>query len=433
MNTTMRTLAALLLFLSLPGPARAERSLRLEEALALARQNNRELAVERERVAQADADVALARSRLLPSAGVQGRYLRNDEEVSFPLGTHLVTLQPLDVLQGSATVTVPLLVPPAYAGLAAARHGRAASEAAYEAADAQVLLAVAQAYYAAAGADELLAARREATTVTTRTLEDARKRRAAGAAASVEVTRAELAAVLAEQAVAEAADLRERNYRGLATLLRLPEPFSVAPAAQAIGAPAPVEELTARALRARPELLALQEAVEARGAQVAANDLRWAPAVAAFGTASATSVAGLTGRTSSWAAGVQLEWSLFDGGARVADRRRAASQQREAEIRLAQARDAIVDEIADRARAVETKRSAVAASERARGLAEQTLGTVRTQYGAGSATQIELLQAQDAVVGAGVALAQARFDLAVADLRLRRSAGELPGAERTQP
>lgn len=425
----MRTLAALFLSLALAGPARAERSLTLDEALTLARANNRDLAAARERVVQADADVALALSRLMPTLGLKGSYLRNEKEVSLPLFGTLVTLQPLEVLSGSATVTVPLLVPPAYPGLAAARHGRAAAGATSEATDAQLLLSVAQAYYAAAGTEELLAARREATVVTSRTSDDARRRLEAGAASSVEVTRAELAVVLADQAVAEAADARERAYRALASLLRLQVPFSVAPAVGPVAAPAPVEELTVQGLRSRPELRALQEVVELRSAQVAANDLRWAPVIAAFGTATTTSVAGLTGEKSALAAGVQLEWSLFDGGARIADRSRAASQRREAELQLAQARDAIVDEISDRARIVDTKRSAVAASERAKGLAELTLETVRTQYGAGTASQIELLQAQDAVVAAGVALAQARFDLAVADLRLRRSAGAFPGPE----
>jgi outer membrane protein TolC len=38
-----------------------------------------------------------------------------------------------------------------------------------------------------------------------------------------------------------------------------------------------------------------------------------------------------------------------------------------------------------------------------------------------------VLQAQDVLVGAEVALAQAHFDVALADLQLRRAAGEFPG------
>ncbi|MGB8931615.1 MAG: TolC family protein, partial [Anaeromyxobacteraceae bacterium] len=138
----MRTLAALFVSLALASPARAERSLTLGEALTLARGNNRDLTAARERIVQADADVALARSKLMPTVGLKGSYLRNEKEVSLPLFGTMVTLQPLEVLSGSATVTVPLLVPPAYPGIAAASHGRAASAATLEATDAQVLLAV---------------------------------------------------------------------------------------------------------------------------------------------------------------------------------------------------------------------------------------------------------------------------------------------------
>jgi outer membrane protein TolC len=422
----MRVFAALIVSLALAGSARAESPLTLDDALSLARRNNRDLAAARERIAQAEADVTFARASLLPTATLQGRYLRNDREVAFSLGGSALTIQERDQLSGSANVTVPLLVPPAYPALSAARHGRDATKATYDATTAEVLLATAQTYYAAAGTDELLDARREATAVTSRTLANARTRLAAGAASPVEVTRAELAVVQAEQAVTEASDARARAYRALATLTGHREPFTVAPSERDVAVPAAVEVLTASALRARPELRSLEAVVAARDAEAAAHGWRWAPTVAAFGTATQNSVAGLGGEESAWAAGVQLDWKLFDGGARDADRRRAASQRSEAEVRLAQSRELIADEVADAARAVETKRSAVSAAGRGEGLAEQTLATVRTQYEAGTASQIELLQAQDDLVGARVTVAQARFDLAVADLQLRRSVGAFP-------
>ena len=43
------------------------------------------------------------------------------------------------------------------------------------------------------------------------------------------------------------------------------------------------------------------------------------------------------------------------------------------------------------------------------------------------ATQLDLLQAQDTLVLSEVSLAQARFDVALADLELRRAAGTFPG------
>jgi outer membrane protein TolC len=52
---------------------------------------------------------------------------------------------------------------------------------------------------------------------------------------------------------------------------------------------------------------------------------------------------------------------------------------------------------------------------------------VRTQYEAGGADQIDLLQAQDGLVAAQETLAQAHFEVALADLTLRRAAGTFPG------
>jgi outer membrane protein TolC len=425
----MRFVAALIVSLAVAGHARADAPLTLEEALRLARANNRDLAIARESIAQASADVGRARALLLPSVALQGRYTRNDREAGFDLGGFAVTLQEREQLDGSATLTVPLLVAPAYPALSAAKRGREASEASFEATSSELLLGVAQAYYAAAGADELLAARKNAVEVTARTLRDARTRLAAGAASQVDVTRAELATVQAEQAVTEAAGARDAAYRGLATLILLREPFTVAPGTRAAPAPASAQELTAAALRTKPELRALERSVSALDAQLASNAWSWAPTVAAFATARQSSVAGMTGEKEAWLAGIQLDWKLFDGGTRSADRSDLQSQRRAADTQLARERDALADEIADRARAVETKKSALAAAERGLALAEETLATVRVQYAAGAVTQIELLQAQDARVASEVSLAQARFDLAMADLSLQQSAGLFPDRE----
>jgi outer membrane protein TolC len=51
---------------------------------------------------------------------------------------------------------------------------------------------------------------------------------------------------------------------------------------------------------------------------------------------------------------------------------------------------------------------------------------VRAQYDAGTAQQLDVLQAQDSFVASEVAVAQAHFDLALADLQLKRAAGIFP-------
>jgi outer membrane protein TolC len=99
----------LLVCLALPTLADAERPLSLDEGLALARTANRDLAAAREPITQAEADVAAARSCLLPALSAQGTFLRNDSEVKFDLGGMAMTLQSETQKSGSATLTVPLL------------------------------------------------------------------------------------------------------------------------------------------------------------------------------------------------------------------------------------------------------------------------------------------------------------------------------------
>jgi len=121
---------------------------------------------------------------------------------------------------------------------------------------------------------------------------------------------------------------------------------------------------------------------------------------------------------------------MFDGGIRDAQRHVADAQRREAEARLEQLGDAVSDEVANAHGTLATKRKGVASAERSVQLATETLRLVRAQYEAGTAKQLDVLQAQDVLVGSEVALAQAHFDVALADLQLRRAAGEFPGRVR---
>jgi outer membrane protein TolC len=125
--------------------------------------------------------------------------------------------------------------------------------------------------------------------------------------------------------------------------------------------------------------------------------------------------------------GAQLDWLLFDGGTRDAQRHRADAQAREAQARAEVWRDSVRDDLFDAKNRLATKQHALKAAERSLTLARETLDLVRIQYEAGSITQVDLLQAQDALVLSQEVLAQAHFDVASADLMLRRAAGTFPG------
>ena len=427
-------LPILALLLGSASLARAERTLTLEEALEQAHRSNRDLAQARARVAQAHTAVLQAWVALLPTVPVQGKYTHNYREVSFSFpkipGAGLpdgpIVIQKGEQLDFALNVVVPLLVPFAYPLLQAAKHNEAAGRANQSVTEASVLYATAQAYYACAGADELVIARKHAVAVAEQALGNAKARLDAGVVNRVEVTRAELQLVRARQALVETEDTQASTYRALGTIMNQHEPVRVT----ATDEPQPRDEavatLTESALKLRPEFTALEETLQGNRLTVSSGWWRWAPTVSAFGNLRAFNYAGFSGDNYSWAVGVQLDWTLYDGGLRDANRRLAAAQRWENEAKLDQLRDQARDDIYNAARTLHTKRQALDTAKRSLQLSKETLDLVQVQHDAGTATQLDLLQAQDNLVGAEVALAQARFDLALGALSLERLSGAFP-------
>jgi outer membrane protein TolC len=418
--------------------AHAERRLTLEEALHLARSRNPDLTAARARFDQARTGIEQAWTALLPTASAQVKYTHNYKDVSLDLPPAFgvpgpVVIQKGEQLDAQIGFSVPLLAPGAYPALRAARHTVASARANFDVSEVGILYAGAQAYFTAAGADELLAARRHAIEVARVTSKTATDRFGAGTVVRTEVTRAELALLRAEQAAVEAEDARQQAYRALATLLGLREPFRVVPGEPGAAPPAgTAAELGAKALRLRPELAAAETSIRAAESQAKAARWRWAPTLSAFGQLRGFNYAGFSGDNYAWAVGLQLDFALYDGGAREAALHLARAQRRESEARLQLLRDTVADEVANAQRALVTKRSALRTAERSVVLARDTLAIMRVQYEAGTATQLDLLQAQDSLVAAEVSQAQARLDLLLADLTLRRAAGTFPET-RSQP
>jgi outer membrane protein TolC len=459
-------LMRLLLILSfLSFPAHAERVLTLADALVLAKAQSRDLQAARARLDQARVGIDQALVALLPTLGAQGKYTHNYKGVvldtnqfnagvfglanvikatsgnavqnglinAFELGVQEalnkqgpIVIQKEEQLDFVASATVPLIVPAGYPGLSSAKKSYGSAEASYAVTEAQLLLSAAQAFYGAAGTDELVAARSHAVEVAQKTRDDAKSRFEAGVVNRVEVMRAQLALERAQQAAREAKDQRDQAYRSLATILVLHEPVRLDPGNPPLPRNDRVEDVAAEALKLRPEIIALRRSVESYQDSATSAKWRWAPVLSAFGNVRAFNYAGFSGDQYAWAVGLQLDWQLYDGGARSAAQRLADAQAHENQLRLLQQRDVIADDVMNADQQLGTKRRALETADSAVKLSQETLALVRAQHEAGTATQLDLLQAQDALVSAEVGLAQARFDLQLADLNMQRVAGTFP-------
>jgi outer membrane protein TolC len=407
--------------------AQSARQLTLEEALTKAKKRNWSLAAEQARLEGAQTSVASAWALLLPTIAAQGKYTRNYAKFEFPIamGTGTLLIQPINQLDGVISFTAPLIVPAAYPGLKSVKANVGAAEASYQASEDNVLFTVAQTFYGAAGADQVLVARQSSISVAKATLVNAQTRLAAGTVTKVDVDRAELALVREQQLAVEARDLRDQLYRSLRTLTGIQETFVVETTESPTPPPAAKDDVPA-VLQLRPEFRAIERSTEAAHLSVITDALKWSPSISAFGNARRFNYDNFNQDNYSWAVGLQLDWLIFDGGARDSQRHLAAAQERESKARAQVLTENISDALADARSQFATKQSGVQASERALTLAKETLELVRTQYEAGTITQVDLLAAQDALVGSELALARARFDLAVADLTYRHANGTFP-------
>ncbi|HET9625359.1 MAG TPA: TolC family protein [Kofleriaceae bacterium] len=445
--------------------AQADRVLSLDEALSIARSHNRDLRSARERVVIAHEGIAQAQAALLPQVSVEGRYTHNYKEVPFDFNTLLnptfdlessiiasstnpnevaavtaardatkaafakfpvVVIQKQEQLDGTANASVPLIAPSLWYDVTAARRNYDAGEAQYQVTESQVLLAVAQAYFAAAGTDELVLARQDAVKVATETFDVAKARVSAELANQVESTRAETALVRARQDLSEAENARGAAYRALVTAIGIKEAITVQAVNQLPAEAGALDTLEGEARTRRPELSAEHANIEAADASAKAGAWGWSPTLSAFGRAALSNYAGFSGDKYSWAVGVNLDWIVYDGGARDVRRRIAQAEKRAAEVRLEALADNVNDEVANAHSSLDTKRKGVGAAQRAVELARETLRLIRAQYEAGTAKQLDVLEAQDGLVAAEVNLAQAHFDVALADLQLKRASGAFP-------
>jgi OMF family outer membrane factor len=476
-----------------PSSAWAQRQLTLDEALEIAKKRNRDLHAAESRRLEAETSILQARAGLLPIASAQGKYTHNYKEVTFDVGASLRPFKPLgdalvsafptgtagvpnsgacvdaggnfmnmnpngtcqlaqaaqgfdqgitqaintppvviqrsEQLDGLLQVTVPVIVPSAWATYSASKRTAESAAANLETSLTTILVQVAQSFYAAAGADELIKVRQHAIQVAKETLDNAQARFSTGVVNRVEVTRAELALVRAQQSLVEALDTQSQVYRALATLLDDHDPFHVEPPAELGAQPKSSPEIAQAALSRRPEIAALEKTLASLDAQESAAAWKWSPSLSAFGNARAFNYVGFSGDKYSWAVGAQIDWALYDGGTRDAQRALAQAQHSESEAQLSLLRDQIADEIANAARVADTKRKALDTAKRSVDLSAETLDLVRAQHDAGTVTQIDLLTAQDNLVAAEVAVAQARFDLALADIAFERAAGLFPKKE----
>lgn len=266
-------------------------------------------------------------------------------------------------------------------------------------------------------------------------LQIARNRFQAGASSNFEVLRAEVA-----QANAQPALIRARNgYRTAIDQLRQSLGYANSRSENARKVPqfvgtlefTPVSfdlEPSLNAARAnRPELRRLARFEDARSAGVRNAQSGYYPDLSVIGgyqfrknNFSNRFADSLDG----WTIGLQSSWAIFDGRATSGRVTQARSQLRQAQLTTAESTLAIEVEVRRAVSSLQEAAELAAAATKVVAQAEEALRLADARYGAGTVTQLDVLESRNAVTESRLNQIQANYDYNVAVAAMRRAIGE---------
>lgn len=410
--------------------------LTLAEAVSLARASSARLAQLRSLETAADASFSAARAERLPQLDLSASYTRNSNvpelTISTPAGTRTIFPNIPDNYRSRAGLSLPLYSGGRIeGGIGAASGERAAAAKDLEGGIADLVLETATAYWSLVTARENQRVLREAVASFDAHLKDAANRQDVGMAA-----RNEVLAVQVERDRAELTRLEAANSAEVANanLLRLVggtpgsqiEPSE--PVTTALAAPEEVETLAVQARQARPELAALRSRVGSLEGSVRvarAASLPQARVEAGYDLANPNlRILPLAARwEGTWSVGVNVSIAAFDGGRAGAVTAKAKAQAEAARHELDDLERRIRLEVTARALDLATARAVIGVAQRNLEAAGENVRVSQDRYREGVIPSSELLDAETALLRAGLDLTSALAQLRIATASLDRAVG----------
>ncbi len=403
------------------------RTLTYHDAIREALVRSNDLKSTRARLDQARTIGWKAWAAQLPQVSAGASWTRNDKAVEVALPPPLperLTFQPLNAVGAQVQATVPLFAPQVWFGIGAAEAGQRQAELTLETARREILFAVAQLYFNAVGAKYAMQITEKQLATARDHEQDAKIRHLAGTTPKVAMLRAEIDRARAEQDLKTARIGYDSARVSLATMLDWRDTgFDVEAPPDERVVPEDGAELELSALRDRPDVQAATAAVmaaeHARGAVMSS----YLPSVGAVGRAQWQTPPGLTGERRSWAVGLAVTWNLFDGTLRQAQAQEGVAKVAEAEANRRSTELRAREEVA---RARLDLEAAIANREKAQEqveLARENQRLVEMGYKVGTATYIEVSDANNQLVTAELAAVNEQVRSRLAVLRLLKTAG----------
>jgi outer membrane protein len=431
-----RTAAALLLWAAAtvgpaaPAPARLPAGpLDLGGALTFALDNNFAIRQARERIRQQEGVEIQVRARAIPNVGASGAYTANAREIS--------RYSPASANDWSLAVEVRQVLFAGGGVLSSVRGARLTREAAVlglEGIINQQLLAVRTQFYGVLLAREKIAVQEENVKLFEQQLKDAKSRFAAGTTSNFEVLRAEVALANGQPPLIQA----RNDYRIALEQLRQVLGYRAGPgeaaAADVAGSleasPAVTYELPdalASARANRPELQQLAKLEQAGEQNVRASRAGYLPEidlVGGYDWVRSPLTAAWSDRREGWTGGVQAQWNIFDGRATAGRVRQARSQLEQAKLSRAETELSVEVQVRQAYSSLVEAWELVQASVKTVEQAQEALRLANVRYGAGTATQLDVLTSQVALTEGRLNQLQAYYGYNVAVALMRQAIGQ---------
>jgi outer membrane protein TolC len=433
--------AVLAVVSALPGRAQdGPLRLTLAEAIARGVQTSNRLAALQ---AQRDASEALvggARSATQPQVSWQNDYVRTNFVDEFgilqPDGTFRVIYPDVpDNWRTRVDMQWPLYTGGRLEGLiAAARSDATAAARDLDAARTDLKLEIARAYWGLVTAREAVAVVEAGLARVEAYLVDARARFEAGFVPPNDVSSAEAQRSLEEALLIESRNAVSQAGLALARLIGVPPGTAIEPIEPLGLEGAPLEQmdaLVAEARASRSDRAALVTRIEAAATRRTAAGAAARPSIVAYGGVDyARPNIKVFPRADqwreSWDVGINLSWSLYDGGRVRADVAAADAVERALRQRLEEF-DTLVDlEVRQRWLDLQSSRARAAASADAVRSATDARRVLQDRYNAGVATSTEVLDAQVLQLEAELRRTRALAAARVAQAGLDRAIGRQP-------
>lgn len=402
----------------------------LKTAILYAMDHNYAIRLARERIREQEGLITEVKAQALPNAGITGSYTKTADELSNNFSNPStqswnIALQVTQTLYAGGGVK---------AALDAQRLVRESALLDLQATINAALLDVRTRFYDVLLARDQIEVQELNVQLLQEQLQTARDRYEAGAVSQFDVLRAEVELANAQPALIRARNALRNGIESLRQSLgyqtgrdedidRVPEfvgELDLVPVAYDL------RESLRTARDSRPELQQLIKLAEAREAGVKIARSGYLPNLQALAGYELRKDAGserFRESNDGWVVGLQSSWAIFDGRATAGRVVQARSQLEQARLQAADYQLGIEVEVRRAVSALQEAQELADAAGKTVEQAEEALRLANVRYGAGSATQLEQLQARVALTQARDNQLQANYSYNVAVARLRQAMG----------